>query len=142
MRQITKAFLFFRLSDSKILLDLYVKSTERQQFLHYTLTHSDPDEVFYPFGQGLRPSMISSDISDFLTWLVMVLEFHFSRVFQNFRFKKHIIFPEHDLILILFFLKLNDCFSISSYIAKTNVAIFRSYFLTLNDNHEFDNPLK
>ena len=31
-----------------------------------------------------------------------------------------------------------DC----SYVAKTNVAIVRTYFLPLNENHEFDNPLK
>ena len=72
----------------------------------------------------------------------MVLEFRFSRLFQKFRFKKHIVFPEHDLILILFFQKLNDYFSISSFVAKTHVAIFRASFLPLNDNHEFDNPLK
>ena len=72
----------------------------------------------------------------------MVLEFHFFKFFQKFRFKKHVIFIEHDLILILLFYKLNDCFSISSYVAKTNVAIFRTYFLPFNDNHEFDNALK
>ena len=65
--------------------------------------------------------------------LEMALEFHFSRLFQKLRFKKHIIFPEHDLILIVFFQKLNDWFSISSYVAKTNVAIFRTYFLPVND---------
>ena len=72
----------------------------------------------------------------------MVYEFHFSRLLQKFWFKNYIIFPEHDLIFILFFQKLNDFFSIFSYIAKTNVAIFRNYFLSLNDNHEFDNPWK
>ena len=72
----------------------------------------------------------------------MVFNFHFSRLFQKFSFKRDIIFPEHDLILILLFQKLNDCFSISSYVAKTNVAIFITYFLHLNDNYEFDNPLK
>ena len=66
----------------------------------------------------------------------------FFKTFPEIRFKKHIIFPEHDLILILFLKKLNDCFSISSYVANTNVTIFRTYFLPLNDNHEFDNPLK
>ena len=70
------------------------------------------------------------------------LEIPFFQTFQKFRFKKHIIFPKHDLILILFFQKLNDCFSIPSYVARTNGAIFKTYFLPLNHNHEFDNPLK
>ena len=66
----------------------------------------------------------------------------FFQTFLEIQVQKAYYFPEHDLILILFFQKLNDCFSISSYVAKTNVAIFRTYFLPLNDNHEFDNPLK
>ena len=66
----------------------------------------------------------------------------FFQSFPELQVQKAYYFSKHDLILILFFQELNDCFSISSYIAKTNVAIFRRYFLTLNDNHEFDNPLK
>ena len=66
----------------------------------------------------------------------------FFQTFPEIQVQKHIIFPEHDLILILFFQKLNDYFSISSFVAKTHVAIFRASFLPLNDNHEFDNPLK
>ena len=66
----------------------------------------------------------------------------FFQIFLEIQVQKAYYFPEHDLFLILFFQKLNDCFNISSYVAKTNVAIFRTYFLPLNDNHEFDNSLK
>ena len=58
-----------RLSDCKISTDLYVKSKDRHQFLHHTLSHTDHTKRSIVFGQVLRVSEICSKKSDFLKHL-------------------------------------------------------------------------
>ena len=53
----------------KISTDLYVKPTDRHQFLHYTSSHPDHTKCSIVFGQTLRVSRICSEKSDFLKHL-------------------------------------------------------------------------
>ena len=55
-----------RLSYGNISTDLYVKPTDRHQFLHYTLSHPDHTKRSIVFSQVLRVSRICSEKSDFL----------------------------------------------------------------------------
>ena len=58
-----------RLSDGNISRDLYVKPTDRHQFLHYTSPHPDHTKRSIVFSQALRVSRICSEKSDFLKHL-------------------------------------------------------------------------
>ena len=58
-----------RLSDGNISTDLYVKPTDRHQFLHYTSSHPDHTKRSIVFSQVLRVSRICSEKSDFLKHL-------------------------------------------------------------------------
>ena len=58
-----------RLSDGNISTDLYVKLTDRHQFLHYTSSHPDHSKRSIVFSQALRVSGICSEKSDFLKHL-------------------------------------------------------------------------
>ena len=73
MRLIRKAFIFLdlniRLSDGNISTDVYVKPTDRHQFLHYTLSHPDHTKCSIVFSQAMRVSRIYSEKSDFLKHL-------------------------------------------------------------------------
>ena len=57
------------LSDGNISTDLYVKPTDRHQFLHYTSSHPDHTKRSIVFSQVLRVSRIFSEKSDFLKHL-------------------------------------------------------------------------
>ena len=57
------------MSDGNISTDLYVKPTDRHQFLHYTSYHPDHTKRSIVFGQALRVSRICSEKSDFLKHL-------------------------------------------------------------------------
>ena len=50
--------LYVRLSDDNISTDLYVKPTDRHQFLHYTSSHPDHTKRSIVFSQALRVSRI------------------------------------------------------------------------------------
>ena len=58
-----------RLSDGNISTDLYVKPTDRHQFLNYTLFHPDHTKPSIVFSQALRVSRICSKKSGFLKHL-------------------------------------------------------------------------
>ena len=58
-----------RLSDGNISTDLYVKPTDRHQFLHYISSHLDHTKRFIAFSQVMRVSRICSEKSDFLKHL-------------------------------------------------------------------------
>ena len=58
-----------RLSDGNIPTDLYVKPTDRHQFLHYTSSYLDHTKRSIIFSQVLRVSMICSEKSYFLKHL-------------------------------------------------------------------------
>ena len=58
-----------RLSDGNILTDLYVKPTNRHQFLHYTSSHPSHIKRSIVFSQVLRVSRICSKKSVFLKYL-------------------------------------------------------------------------
>ena len=61
--------LSIRFSDGNISTDLYVKPTERHQFLHYTLSHPDHTKRSIVCSQALRIRRICSEKSDFLEHL-------------------------------------------------------------------------
>ena len=54
-----------RLSDGNILTDLFVKPTDKHQFLHYTLSHPDHTKRCIVFSQALRVSRICSEVMVF-----------------------------------------------------------------------------
>ena len=58
-----------RLSDGNISTDLYVKPTDRHQFLHYTSSHPDHTKRSIVFSQALRVSRICSEKSESLKHL-------------------------------------------------------------------------
>ena len=58
-----------RLSNGNISTDLYVKPTNRHQFLHYTSSHPDHTKHSIVLSQALRVSRICSEKSDFLQHL-------------------------------------------------------------------------
>ena len=49
--------------------DLHIKSTDRHQFLHYTLSHPDHTKHTIIYSQALRINRICSNKSDFLKHL-------------------------------------------------------------------------
>ena len=55
--------------DDNISTDLYVKPTDRHQFLHYTSSHPDHTKRSIVFSQVLRVSRICSEKFDFLKHL-------------------------------------------------------------------------
>ena len=57
------------LSNGKLPTDLYIKSTDRHQFLHYTSSHPDHTKRSIIYSQALRISRIWSNKSDFLKHL-------------------------------------------------------------------------
>ena len=58
-----------RLSNGNISTDMYVKPTDRHQFLHYTSSHLGHTKRSIVFSQVLRVSRISSEKSGFLKHL-------------------------------------------------------------------------
>ena len=54
------------LSNGELSTDLHIKSTDRQQFLHYTSSHPDHTKRSIIYSQALRISRIGSNKSDFL----------------------------------------------------------------------------
>ena len=57
------------LSNGKLSTDLYIKSTDRHQFLHYTSSHPDHAKRSIIYSQALRISRICSNKSDFFKHL-------------------------------------------------------------------------
>ena len=57
------------LSNGTLSTDLYIKSTDRHQFLHYTSSHPDHTKRSIIYSQALRISRICSNNSDFVKHL-------------------------------------------------------------------------
>ena len=57
------------LSNGDLSIDLHIKSTDRHQFLHYTLSHPDHTKHTIIYSQALRINRICSNKSDFLKHL-------------------------------------------------------------------------
>ena len=57
------------LSNGDLSTDLHIKSTDRQQFLHYISSHPDHTKRSIIYSQALRISRICSNKSDFLKHL-------------------------------------------------------------------------
>ena len=57
------------ISNGKLSTDLYIKSTDRHQFLHYASSHPDHTKRSIIYSQALRISRICSNKSDFLKHL-------------------------------------------------------------------------
>ena len=54
-----------KLSEHKPSTDMYIKSTERHQSLHYTSSHPEDTKKSVVYSQGLRLSHICSEEKDF-----------------------------------------------------------------------------
>ena len=70
--------LHVKLNEGKISPDLYIKSTERHQYLHLTSSHPNYAKRSIVYSQGLRVKSMCSEKEDFLTnmremklWLVI-----------------------------------------------------------------------
>ena len=57
------------LPNRELSTDLHIKSTDRHQFLHYTLSHPDHTKHTIIYSQALRINKICSNKSDFLKHL-------------------------------------------------------------------------
>ena len=55
-----------KLNEGKISADLYIKSTDRHQYLHFTSSHPNQGKRSKVYSQGLRVKRICSEKEDFL----------------------------------------------------------------------------
>ena len=55
-----------KLNEVKISTDFYIKSTDRHQYLHFTLSHPNHTKRSIVYSQGLRVKRICSEKEDFL----------------------------------------------------------------------------
>ena len=55
-----------KLNEGKISTDLYIKSTDRHQYLHFTSSHPNHTKRSIVYSQGLRVKRICSEKEDFL----------------------------------------------------------------------------
>ena len=55
-----------KLNEAKISTDLYIKSTDRHQYLHFTSSHPNHTKRSIVYSQGLRVKRICSEKEDFL----------------------------------------------------------------------------
>ena len=53
-----------KLSGNKLSTDLYIKSTDRHQYLHYTSSHPEHTKRYVVYSQTLRLSRIFSEEKD------------------------------------------------------------------------------
>ena len=58
-----------KLNEGKIRIDLYIKLTDRQQYLHFTSSHPNHTKTSIVFSQGLRVKRICSEKEDFFKHL-------------------------------------------------------------------------
>ena len=53
-------------SDNRLLTELYIKSTDRHQYLHYSSSHSDYNKKLIIYSQTLRLSRLCTKETDFI----------------------------------------------------------------------------
>ena len=58
-----------KLNEGKISTDLYIKSTDRHQYLHFTSSYPNHTKRSVVYGQGLRVKRICSEKEDFLKYM-------------------------------------------------------------------------
>ena len=58
-----------KLNEGKISTDLYIKSTDRHQYLHFTSSHPNHTKRSIVHSQGLRVKRICSEKEDFLKYM-------------------------------------------------------------------------
>ena len=71
------------LSNGDLSTDLHIKSTDRQQFLHYISSHPDHTKRSIIYSQALRISRICSNKSDFLKHLESMKSWYEVRGYPN-----------------------------------------------------------
>ena len=58
-----------KLNEGKISTDLYIKSTDRHQYLHFTSSYPNHTKRSVVYSQGLRVKRICSEKEDFLKYI-------------------------------------------------------------------------
>ena len=56
----------FKLNEAKISIELYIKSIDKHQYLHFTLSHPNHTKRSIVYSQRLRIKRICSEIEEFL----------------------------------------------------------------------------